>query len=328
MRAATNPGPSWIKEKWGILPDPKLYATKQQAIIASMQGERIYYVGTHPDRVFIPSYMNDNEYVNWKEYEPVLKNLDPYTRKQLVEGNWDVRADSRFKRTWAKYYILRANDIVIDGEVIHFSRLKKIFTTVDPAATVKAGPVDGDTTKGAPSWTVISTWGLTTDDRLVWLDMQRFRKEIPDIIDCLERVHNKYQPSFHKIEYTGLGIGVAQFAEAAGLPVKKNVKKTDKIENSTSAMMFMKFGQIYFPGNAHWLDEAENEVFGWTGKPDEEDDIIDTLSDAATELTQRNAKETVTLINRHKSVAKFLDFRTIEQAKVAATKGRFIGFGF
>jgi predicted phage terminase large subunit-like protein len=78
MRAASNPGDighSWVKERF------------------------ITYKGT--DRFFIPSLYTDNPHLDQKAYEISLNKLDPITRAQLKEGNWDVSFTSGlFKREW------------------------------------------------------------------------------------------------------------------------------------------------------------------------------------------------------------------------------------
>ena len=61
-------------------------------------------------------------------------------------------------------------------------KFQRIFCTVDPAASAREGPGDKDIWRKQASYTVISTWGLTQDYNLLWLDMRRFRKEIPDIL--------------------------------------------------------------------------------------------------------------------------------------------------
>ncbi len=61
-------------------------------------------------------------------------------------------------------------------------------------------------------------------------------------------------------------------------------KGSDKLENCTAAQLLMRSGKIWLPDNAKWVDECEDEVFAWTGLPNEQDDIIDTLSDAAVEI--------------------------------------------
>lgn len=42
-------------------------------------------------RLFVPAKLADNPKVDAKSYEAQLKNLDSRTRKQFLDGNWDVR---------------------------------------------------------------------------------------------------------------------------------------------------------------------------------------------------------------------------------------------
>ena len=55
----------------------------------------------------------------------------------------------------------------------------------------------------------------------------------------------------------------------------------------------MKHGQIYLAANTHWAEEAEDDIFNWTGDPEEEDDTVDILADAALEITPKLAKKVV-----------------------------------
>lgn len=51
--------------------------------------------------IFVPSKMNDNPYLDDEEYRKSLKELDPITRRQLEEGDWNVRAKGEFfDRSW------------------------------------------------------------------------------------------------------------------------------------------------------------------------------------------------------------------------------------
>jgi predicted phage terminase large subunit-like protein len=53
------------------------------------------------DIVFVPSRLDDNPYLDKDEYLQSLDKLDPITRKQLVEGDWDIQAKSGFlDRSW------------------------------------------------------------------------------------------------------------------------------------------------------------------------------------------------------------------------------------
>jgi predicted phage terminase large subunit-like protein len=166
-----------------------------------------------------------------------------------------------------------------------FSWFKQIFFTVDPAGTVREGIIDQSIGgKKAESFTVISVWGVSQGNDLFWLDMIRFRDEIPEVVEKIAETYGKYKPRYVKIEKNGVGLGVAQYVAKLGIPVRKLQKGADKLENSTAAQLLMRAGKVWLPDNARWIDECEDELFSWTGAPTEQDDIIDTLSDAANEI--------------------------------------------
>jgi hypothetical protein len=76
MRAATNPGAEWVKQR---------------------------FIEPHddPERVFVPARLQDNPYLDAEEYTQALNQLDPVTRRQLLEGDWDVRPEGKlFRREW------------------------------------------------------------------------------------------------------------------------------------------------------------------------------------------------------------------------------------
>lgn len=302
IRAATNPGPAWIKRRFGIVPDPTQFPNRHAALVAISEGMKVRWIGTIPGRPFIPSYLDDNPHLDGQDYREMLKEMSDEERSRLEDGNWEARKNARFKRRWQRFYLLypdqrcfafsetnrEGNEVVSDPQP--FNSLLKIFTTVDPAVTVRQGPVD-EQVKQKNSYAVISTWGITGQNSLLWLDCRKFRKEIPDLVEQLVEVNNIWQPRFNKIECNGVGIGVAQYAEAAGLPVTKNYRKSDKLENSLSAQMLMKSGRVFFPSNTDWAEMVEDDVFSWTGLPSEDDDVVDTLADAATELAPGIAHE-------------------------------------
>jgi len=289
LRAATNPGGrggAWLKKRYQIVPDPELYPDKRDAIQAIMKNVRVPFVGTHPSRAFVPSYIDDNPFLDQMQYKEFLDELDPHLRSELRDGNWEARADSRFKREWARYYNIYDDAYSVGSVMNPISKFKYIFTTVDPAGTSKQGMVDQQVQANPrpPSHTVISTWGVTVDNDLFWIDMVRFRDEIPVVVDEIARIYGKFKPKYVKIEANGVGLGVSQYVLKLGIPVKKLFKGSDKLENSTAAQLLMRAGKIWLPDNANWIDECEDEVFAWTGLPNEQDDIVDTLSDAAAEL--------------------------------------------
>ena len=79
MRAGSNPGGvghDWVKRRF--LDEGKTYG-----------------------RVFLPAHLHDNPYLDQVEYTKSLANLDPITRRQLLDGDWTARhGGSMFHREW------------------------------------------------------------------------------------------------------------------------------------------------------------------------------------------------------------------------------------
>lgn len=80
MMSASNPGGighQWVKERF------------------------IEPVEVVPGRVFVPSKLTENPYLDRASYEANLANLDAVTRAQYLDGNWDIQAAGNFfKRQW------------------------------------------------------------------------------------------------------------------------------------------------------------------------------------------------------------------------------------
>jgi predicted phage terminase large subunit-like protein len=59
-----------------------------------------------PDRakIFIPSGIDDNPFLNKEEYKKTLENLDAVTREQLLNGSWTIKQEGGlFKPDWWKF---------------------------------------------------------------------------------------------------------------------------------------------------------------------------------------------------------------------------------
>lgn len=63
--------------------------------------KRRFLVDESPDRIFIPARLDDNPYIDQESYRAGLQELDPVTRQQLLNGDWDVTdAGGMFRRAW------------------------------------------------------------------------------------------------------------------------------------------------------------------------------------------------------------------------------------
>ena len=99
--------------------------------------QRFLIEGELKGRTFVRSLLQDNWHLDYNEYKKTLENLDPVTRQQLLDGNWDVVAGGGFfQRQWFK---------ILD--TMPQSTLKVRFW--DLAATPKTETNDPDWTAGA-----------------------------------------------------------------------------------------------------------------------------------------------------------------------------------
>jgi predicted phage terminase large subunit-like protein len=63
--------------------------------------QRFFVEGKEHKRVFIPAGLQDNPYLDTEEYTETLQELDPVTREQLLNGNWEIKAaGDMFNRHW------------------------------------------------------------------------------------------------------------------------------------------------------------------------------------------------------------------------------------
>lgn len=299
----SEPGASkgWIKNRFKITKQPN--------------GQ---FRGTHPTRFHMPSYASDNTHLNANEYAASLSEMNPVMREQMLRGDWDVMADGLFRWDWQRKYTYRSNptvgvpqdwnvegrteynpsDFFILGEPVDghnpfttfLARQCICFSVVDAAGSFREGLMrDQIYVRGVASHTVISTFLLTPNWHLIWLDMVRFQREIPAINPALLDVWKRLRPSYFVIEANGFNVGVEQYARAEGfLVVPYYPPAHDLAVRATDAMIRMERGQIWFPAaDLPWVRTATSEIFTWVGRKDQTDDIVSTLSMAANEATRR-----------------------------------------
>lgn len=141
IRAASNPGGTgheWVKQRFLI-------------------------EGPGKGRIFVPAKLSDNPSLDQEEYEQALNQLDPVTRAQLLEGDWDVvGSGAAFRRTWFH---------IIEESPVQFERIVRAWDTAATAPTQD---------KGA-DYTVGVKMGKTYDGRYFILDVIRFQGTPSDV---------------------------------------------------------------------------------------------------------------------------------------------------
>lgn len=130
--------------------------------------KRRFMVDKTPDRLFIPSYLDDNPYLDREEYRLALAELDPVTRQQLEEGNWEI--DPRgglFRRHW-------------------FNLIDAIPSNVERRVRYWDLAASGEDEFRDPDWTVGTRMNLTSDGSYFIDSVMRFRASAKNVE---ERIH-------------------------------------------------------------------------------------------------------------------------------------------
>lgn len=105
---------------------------------------RFFVEGEENGRIFIAAGIDDNKYLDAEQYREALKELDPVTRAQLEDGNWNVReAGDVFDRHW--FQIVPADSLPLTAPCVRFWDL----ASIDPKKRKKKSRG-----KDNPDWTV------------------------------------------------------------------------------------------------------------------------------------------------------------------------------
>lgn len=124
--------------------------------------ERPSWVREH-ERAFIPSKVRDNPGLDVDEYVKSLSHLDPTTREQLLNGDWDVvEPGEYFRREW---FPIRDTPPAIGQAVRYWD-----FAATEPSDR-----------NPDPDWTVGLKLARKEGGGWVVLDVQRFRRRSGDI---------------------------------------------------------------------------------------------------------------------------------------------------
>jgi predicted phage terminase large subunit-like protein len=107
-RGASNPPAreqiatgAWVKKRYGIDKTSSRFG-------------KVY-----KGRVFIPAKLKDNLSLNHESYIKSLMELDPVTRKQLLDGDWEVKVEGNmFKLEWFEKQIISRSMLPTDRKIV------------------------------------------------------------------------------------------------------------------------------------------------------------------------------------------------------------------
>lgn len=184
-------------------------------------------------RIFVPARLEDNPHLDQEEYQRNLDELDPVTREQLRNGDWEITAEGGvFKRAWfARYRKL--------------PRLREAWTTWDTALKAKE---ENDES-------ACVTVGLGEDGQLYVLRMAHGRWETPDLAEFLVAQADWLRRSYGEryrgdyVEDKASGITLMQYLrrqrpDLALIPVKV---EADKVTRAKGVTPVCESGRVLLP---------------------------------------------------------------------------------
>lgn len=248
MRAGTNPGGAGERWVFDRFVGPWRLAKEGKAPF-------------NPGRLFVPSRLQDNPYLDYDAYLETLNELDAVERARLLEGDWDVRErGSMFDR----FTMPIVDDYPRDAEVVRYW---------DLAATEEKPGTDPDWTAGAK---------VAWKDGQVWiLDIDRFRAD-PGAVE--QRLRHKAESDGRRIpvviEREGGASGKITGAHLvrrtlAGFTAFAEPKRTNKSEAARPLSAASQNGNVFVvrgAWNDDWFDEAE--MFPKVGYHDDQVDAV------------------------------------------------------
>ncbi len=295
IRTASNPGNKahlYVKRRYKIDRVPGLLGPTGRQLFAG-RFTKGYYDSNGiwiPPRPHIPAFAHDNPFLNLKQYLRQLSQMtDNTTREQLLSGDWGVTQDGRFRKKWVKRWRYQGQHAVWldNGNYYDLNNCYQIIT-IDPASSTKNTP-GATMLKNKRSWTVIARWIVTPNNELLLVHVRRFQEEMPDIVPAIVHERQMGQGRVRSVcmEHTTQSIHLYQSCQRANLPMVAMKAETDKVSRSFSASNMMASGELLLPDEGpHWLQDYEDELFTWTGDPDETDDQVDVTSYAGIFITQ------------------------------------------
>ncbi len=192
---------------------------------------------------------------------------------------------ARFKREWFRYFTQ-------DGESYTLHRGGQEPRTVPIDACDRFGMMDPANTgstgsRGAysPCYTVIGVWDVTPAGDMLKIHHYRGQIEAPEVVAKAIEICDEFDLPWIGVEKEGVGKGIMQTIKLHGCTVKEIPARGSKEARSETAEIRMCAGMIYFPRDAEWLWDLQQELL--TFPRSEHSDQVDELAHAAMWVQKR-----------------------------------------
>lgn len=132
-------------------------------------------------------------------------------------------------------------------------------------------------------YTVIATWAVTPDKKLLLIDCERGRIPSEDIVSTMRKVYEVHKPGFFVVERATKQLSIIREIERSGLPVKEVRADKDKRTRALPAIARHEHGGIWFP-RENWMKPLEDELLAFDRGA--HDDFVDALAYAVLEVAR------------------------------------------
>jgi predicted phage terminase large subunit-like protein len=210
----------------------------------------------------------DNPIIDASEIAAARREVGPHLFAQEYEAQFLSTSGGLFKAEWFVHRYDRVGEHhyqLEGGPTLHRDSLLR-FATVDLAASVKT----------TADYSVIASFGRAPDGRLLLLEVDRARREGPDLVPAISRALNRWELSVVWIEKVGFQLAIIQEARRAGIPVRELEADRDKVARALPATAALEGGQLLLPRTAPWLDELTSELLAFPNGA--HDDQVDCIS--------------------------------------------------
>lgn len=215
---------------------------------------------------------SDNPRVPAAELDAARAELGAYGFSQEFEAVFLTPGGGFFKEDWlGTRWVREGEAFLLTSATATPARTVAatdliVFSTVDLAASVRT----------TADYSVVMTFGRAPGDRLLLLDVDRARREGPDVIPAIRRAVAKWGARTVWIERVGFQLALVQDARRQGIPVRELAADRDKVARALPATAALEGGRVFLPREASWLRDFETELLAFPNGP--HDDQVDSFA--------------------------------------------------
>jgi len=113
----------------------------------------------------------------------------------------------------------------------------------------------------AHDWSVLTVWGVTSDDRYHLVDLVRCRKAYPDLLHFARRLIEEDRPTHVLIEDAGNGAALLQELSRLHFVAVQGIRpRVDKEARLVAASAAFERGAVCLPPGAPWTEDYIHEL--------------------------------------------------------------------